>query len=510
MRIGARPIAVARATAWLGAALVAAPAARAQDAVAKPGFSIAPSLTIQETLTNNRDLTRVPAQADLVTQLSPGLRINSHTARLDGTLYYALAALSYARAPRLNTVQHYLDTSFVARGFDDHFSMKTVGSIAQQSISAYGVQSGSNDVVNTNRTQVSNLSVAPTLNGNIAGYANVSLGLNGSTTRAKATPLGSYDSYGGNLAFGGRSGNLGWGLQLSQQTTTYKLGGKTHDQPLVLSGDYFVDYDLKLSLQAGRDRTDALTGTTQSFDTWGWGVEWHPTDRTDVLLQDNKTFYGRSHTITLRHRMQRSVWSYVDTSGINGNPATLGANAKPLTFYDLLYNICLAQGLDALTCQQQAQAYFAANPALDPNQQLGGFLASGTTIQRSQNLSVAVSGLRTTVTLSLFRNGTHLVNAGAPTAGDLANNKQVRQDGETLAISQRLSETASLTLSLSQLRTLATVVQPSSRQRNANLVWTGSLNRFLGYSLGLRHTNYASAITPYEESAVIGSLSLRY
>ncbi|MDE2157610.1 MAG: TIGR03016 family PEP-CTERM system-associated outer membrane protein, partial [Burkholderiales bacterium] len=477
MRVGVRPKAIARVSAWVGAALVAVPAARAQEGealvVPPPGFSIAPSLSIQETLTNNRDLTRVPAQADLVTQVIPGLRINSHTARLDGTLNYSLSALSYARAPRLNTVQNYLDTSFIARGWDNHFSMKTVGSIAQQSISAYGVQSGSNDVVNSNRTQVSNLSVAPTLSGNIAGYADVNLGLDGSLADAKGTALGSYHSYGGHLSVGGRSGNLGWGVQIRQQTNDYKLGGRTHDLPLVLSADYYADYDLKLSLQAGRDRTDELTGTTQTFGTWGWGVEWHPTDRTDVLLQDDKTFYGRSHMVTLRHRMRRSVWSYVDTSGINGNPATLGANAKPLTLYDLLYNLCLAQGLGALTCQQNVQSYFAANPALDSNQQLGGFLASGTTIQRSQNLSVAVSGLRTTITLSAFRTGTRLVNAGAPTGGDLAGNRQVRQDGASLAVSQKLSPTAALTFAATELRTLATSVQPSLQQRIYNLAWTG-------------------------------------
>jgi uncharacterized protein (PEP-CTERM system associated) len=499
---------------WLAPPLLMAalwsPASHAQDA-ANRGVRIVPSLSLEETVTDNRDLKAANPQADSITRVSPGIRIDSPTGRVRGSLAYVLNSLVYARDSKRNSQQNDLQANLSAEAIENRAFLDASATISQQTISAFGTQSSGTDLVNDNRTETSTLTLSPRLQGRLGDVAELTASLDWSRTHSDSTGLGDSLGRAANLALQGRRGFFGWRLSASRQVNSYKLGRTTTADQGVGTLSYYPDPELQLSINVGREAQDILSGVREWSGTSGWGANWRPTDRTQIAWQQDRTFYGHSHTISFSHRMARSVWNYSDTRAVSGG---VGVGAKsqlvPLTLYDLFYNICLQSGGDPITCDQTVRAALAQQ-GLNPNANSGfGFLASGLTQQRSQNLSLAVSGLRTTITAAAFRTSTSPLDAGSATGGDLASVSLVQQQGYSLTVSQKLTPTSSLNASATTYKTLGTGAEAGNNQRLYSLTWIGNLGPHTNVSLGARHTVAESATNPYHESAIIGSLSLRY
>ncbi len=499
--------------AWGGAPVLVAltlwsPPSHAQDA-AGSGIRITPTLTLQETVTNNRNLSSTDPQADAITQISPGIQISSPGGRVQGSLTYSANALLYARATGSDTIQNELQANVNAEVVENRGFIAASASVSQQSISAFGTQSGGTGLVNSNSTEVSMLTVTPSWHSPIGDLADLNASLNWSGTHSRASSLGDATGHGGNVGLSGRAGLFGWGLNASRQSTgsSGATPTSTVDQGLA-SLSFSPDPEVQLSVNAGRQAQDVLTGSRFWTTTTGWSAAWQPTDRTNIALQGGHAYYGRSSAFSLTHRMARSVWSFSDTRDVT-SPTGGQPTFRPLTLYDLYYAVCLQQGGDPNSCSQGVLAALAQQ-GLNPNVVYGGgFLAPTYTFQHAQNLAVSVSGLRDTIGVSAFRNETSPL--GAVAAGsDLATVPLVRQQGGTLTVSHRLTPTASLNGSVTLQKTLDAPTQPGNEQRLFLLTWADAVGPNINASLSARRTLFRSDTNPYGESAIIGSISYRF
>jgi uncharacterized protein (PEP-CTERM system associated) len=498
-----------RGAVWLMAAL-AAPVAQAQDVPAMPGLTVQPTFTVQETITTNRDLSSSNAQADAITELRPGIRVSSRAGRVQGSLSYSLRALAYARASRLNTLQNDLNAALNAELIEKHAFLDASATASQQSISAFGLQgpAGSSGLNNGNQTEVYTLHLSPSLRGKLGDVADFSAALNWDASRSASSQTGDSTNHGGQVGLSSRRGLFGWALNASRQVSDYELGRRTTTDQAIAALSYFPRYDMQFTLRAGRERNDVLTGSPQSSTTAGFSAKWQPTERTNLALQSDKTYYGRSHNYLFTHRMARSVWSYTDTTSVSTPSAQTAA--RPLTLFDLLYNICLAGGGDNAGCDAAAHASLAQQ-GLNPDTVVaGGFLNASLTQQRHQNLAVSYAALRSTFTLSVFRSETSALGQVAAGSVDLAQGTPVRQQGFSLGVSQRLTPVSSLTLTGTQQTTLDSGALTGNRQRSVKLGWSATTGPRSTFALSARHTQFDSATNAYEESAVIGSLTLRF
>src|SRR4051794_31540254 len=86
---------------WLAAAV--------QGAGATRKISVVPSLSINERLTDNSRLVTNSKEWDLVSQVSPGIRIQSNGGRVRGFLDYVLTGVGYARNTASNEFQNSLN-----------------------------------------------------------------------------------------------------------------------------------------------------------------------------------------------------------------------------------------------------------------------------------------------------------------------------------------------------------------------------------------------------------------
>jgi uncharacterized protein (PEP-CTERM system associated) len=487
----------------LAAGMLAASAAHAQ-------LRITPTFSAQLTLTDNRDLSATNRESDAIVQVSPGISMRSAAGPVQGSLDYSLNALVYASDSSRNTVQHALRALFQAEIVPGHAYVDGTAGISQQLTSLFGQRAPGGGLDNANTSEVYTASLSPNVRGRIAGAVDAQARLSWTGSRTKDSLVGDYDTLGATVGLGGRQGLFGWGLDGSRQVNEYKHGEpRTTQDTARFSVSAAPDPELQFSVRRGWEAND-LGGSLDVSETfWGYGVTWVPTPRTTLALQSDRRFFGNSHSLSFSHRMARSVWSFTDSRGLSGGDL-LNADARSLlSRYQQSFGECMLAFGNNPQAQPLCEALARASVGLDPSG-TGGFLNSARSLQRSQTLSVAFSGLRSTVTVSGFRSQNERIEGVTYATGDLSQVDKVRQLGFTLGVSHRLTPTSSVALTASRQRTLDAAPLPGTDQRLLTASWSATLGSNLTGTITLRHTEFDSVTSPYNESALIGSVAMRF
>jgi uncharacterized protein (PEP-CTERM system associated) len=163
------PRTIALAVALLGAAS-AAPTWAAN-------WTIVPSISLRETLTDNVDLSPPgEEQSDLVTEVIPAISIIGEGGRFRLNLNYSFDALLYARTGSANNENRSnLDAFGTLEAVENWLFIDARGVVSQQSISAFGTPATSAASATANRTQTSTYELSPYLRGRFGDLANYDL-----------------------------------------------------------------------------------------------------------------------------------------------------------------------------------------------------------------------------------------------------------------------------------------------------------------------------------------------
>ena len=89
-------------------------------------------------------------RSELITQVSPGIRIISQGGRVRGSLDYSLSEFLYANNTRGRQSQNALNTLGSVEIYDKLAYVDFSGLISQQSVSAFAAQSNSPGAINPN------------------------------------------------------------------------------------------------------------------------------------------------------------------------------------------------------------------------------------------------------------------------------------------------------------------------------------------------------------------------
>ena len=485
-----------------------APAAQAQEAAGR-SLRFTPSFTVQQELTNNVGLTTTNPQAELITTLSPGISLRTRSGRVQGSLDYTLNAIVHARDASRNQLQNALNANVAAELIEQHLFVNATAGISQQTISAFGTQAGGTGLVNDNSTEVYSVSISPSFRTKLGSYADLRASAAWSATAASATDLGDSSALNAAVGLSGGQGRWGWGLDASWTQSDFNTGRKTNNDLVFGTIRYAPMYDLQLSVRGGIEGQTVRTGQRQTTDFYGYGINWQPSPRTSLTYQRDERYFGRSQSLSFQYRRAKSIWSYTDSRGINGegkyNPLYLN-QGPTVSNFNLFFALFAPLEPDPVLREQLVRNFLQAN-GIDPNAAVSsGFLNSGQTVQRSQNLSVALIGQRTTLTLSSFATATEPVETANLTSGDLANVGRIRQVGYTAGASHRLTPTSSAGLTASFQRTLDEPTQAGNEERLLTLSWTGQIGYRTFASANVRRTVFSSTTNPYNESAINASI----
>ena len=487
--------------------LLTGAAARAQEAAA-PRSLLEPSIAVTQTFTNNVDLTS-ESRAESITQVTPSVHWDGHSAKIRGSVDYALSAIYYARDGDRNQLQNALRAALHAEPVENRLTVDGYAAISQQSISAYGVQNNTDVLDNGNRSEVRTLGIAPMYRAPLGSSADLTARLGWNGTQTSSAAAGDSQDFNALVALAGGRGVLRWGVDLSRQVNDYKAGRRTTDDRATASLAYLPVPEWRLSLRGGAEREDVLTGSFDTRGTWGASIDWRPSERTQLTVETDRRYFGNSHRLSFQHRTGRTIWRYTDTRGVVGD--TSGASqTRPPTVYELLYEQ-FASSFPDPTLRDRAVRSFLVQNGLDPNSRVtGGFLSNALSLERARTASVALLGVRSTVTLTAFQTSTRRVDEASNATDDLSLAGEVRQFGFAASLSHRLTPAASLAATAALQRTLDSDVEAGNLTRTYMLVWSSSLGPRSSGSLGVRRAVSSSRSSPYNESALFGTFALRF
>lgn len=473
---------------------------------ARSGLTIQPRLGLQETLTDNVAQSSTDRDAALVTQVSPGIRIESRAGRVRGSFDYSLNGILYTKSNAKTQTQNSLAANGTAELIENSLYVDAQASIGQQAISAFGQQSANNSLSNPNRTEVGNISVSPYWRGRLSNFASVEVRANAAATNTKQSIAGDSRTQGASVRLNGLSaGQVNWWASLSSQDSHYKLGDSNSRNSVANLGlSYQPDVDFNFTINGGPERNDYGGGSMRNSTNYGVSATWTPSPRTKLLASWQHHDYGDAHTLTFEHRRAHSLWRYSDVQSVTlGTP---NGQAAGTTLFNLFYQQCIAALPDPASCSTSVNDYLL-QLGLDPNTVLSsGFVASAPTLQRLQDLSFSLDGQRTSLLFSLSQTMTSLLNAAAQTGGgDLAQSSFVHQRGATVSISHRLTPDSSLYAAFSVMQNRGDTSALSNDLRSLTANWSGRLGRWLTLTLGARHTSFTGT-TGYRENALTANL----
>lgn len=500
--LSARCAAVAVALSW------AAGPSLAQQGGSTRALTVTPSASVTQTLTDNTLLDDARKRSDAITEVTVGVSLASR-GRVRGFLDYQLTGSAHARESSENNVSNSLRAGMNAVLVDDFLFLDASASIAQQTVSAFGVQTvGSN--TDRNRTEVRSYTITPSMRGLIGSFARYDVRWSRTQQSAATSELG--DSTDDALAVtlsSATASRVGWALSAVQQRSDFDAGRSTETKNAKGTLTYRATPELSLNASAGREWSDLLGPDDGGRRTWGLGLNWTPTERTRLNLQRERRFFGDTNAVAFEHRMKRSTWRFSSSEDIaTASPSLVSAGTVAL--YTLLDANYTALYPDALVRQQAVLAELRRQN-LNPFQQVPiGFLQSAVTLTKRQEFGVALSGLRTTVSLSASRSDSRRIDQVAVVRDDLGQAGRIQQSVYSATLGYRLSPADSLNLLLMQQRTQGSTSDQQSDLKSISLNWAGRFGTRSSVSFGARHVEYDSLATPYTENAIFATLGVRF
>jgi uncharacterized protein (PEP-CTERM system associated) len=490
------------------AAMEAHAAPDAGGDAARP-FAVSTSLTVNETLTNNANLSATDRRPDLISQLSPGVQLRSAAGWAQGFLNYSLVGVNYARSTASDSIQQSLESAVKTQMLDHHLFVDANASISRQNISALGTQTPDAALHTGNQTQVASLAANPYLQGVLGGNVAYRLGGDYSITHSSSDQIGNSTNSGGSAHLGTAqtTARIGWGLDVSDEESDYSLGRATTTRAAVGSLVFSPDGELQLTLRGGREGTDVQSLNVKYDTTYGGTLRWAPSDRTTLLLQDDKRYFGDAYTVSFQHRSARTVWMFSDSRQVINN-SSAASQGQLTTAFDLVYMQLASRYPDPIARANQTLLELQAlglNPlVVVPS----GFLTNAVSVQRNLSFSAGYIGLRTSLLLSAQQTDTSRLDLLSTAVDSLSDGSSIRVRSIALTAAHQITPLSSTNLSLTDSRTLDRDSGVQVELRTLTVNWITQLGLRSHLSLGARRSVSIGA-SPFSESALLATFSLQ-
>lgn len=466
-----------------------------------------PRITIRHTVTSNARLDNT-GLSDQITEVMPGFRLVRDTARVKGFADYTLRTTHYARGTASDQVWHNLNARGTVEAVDNRVFIDVDGMLGLQPISAFGP--AGNSPANSNMAQTSNFRVSPYLRGDLSDGIDYEARYGIQEIRSDTSSRNNVSINDWRLHVGKRPmGQVwGWGVDASQQNANYSSGRNIDTTTLRARLIYVPIAQLRLTGIGGVESTNQLSPTKKTHDIVGFGVDWRPSDRTHLFLERESRYFGESHNVNFEYRTPRTVWRYTDrkavVTGLGVQSASMGS------LFDLLDGFYSRIEPNPIQRMQIVQAEIARLGLPADMQVFQDFLTSSSTLQRLQQLSLALLGQRSTLTLAVLQSDTRQLDGSLHLGDDFSANQHIRQRGWNVMLGHRLTPNTGLNAMFSEMRSIGSTIGWETRTRTVILGSNTLIAPRTNLGIQLRRILSDGNINKYNESAIIGFITHRF
>lgn len=478
----------------------------ASPAVAQT-WHFTPRISLTETWTDNLYLQPdALARSGWITNLVPSFSLEHRGPRLNVFADYRYQHDLYQDSSG-DASRNYLRSLASFEAVEKRLWLEGRANITQERLSAFGA-----GVVpdtpgfNANRVETQLYSISPVVRGAVADLAQYSARASASALRAEGFAHTDTTEVQATFRDTGRR-RIGWLVDMSVLRTRSDVFGTLDDRRLRAALTFSPLAQWNLALVSGVEDSDFAVEGGERRSTPGFGVEWSPSPRTQLAAVAQRRFFGTGHVATFRHRTPRTAWVISSRRDAAVLSTTIGAGAITL---DTLMSDLLAAAVPEPTARLEAVRRRLAEFGAAPTSIAGGFLTERPFLNHALDATVAIIGVRSTVTLGAYRREqTALLDA--PLVGDsFATSDVIRQHGFNAAWTYRLTRVTSLTAAASRLRTTGSDGGPSTTHDLGTLYLSTQLGSRTTASLGVRRVDFGSTRPgAYEENAVFGTVTFR-
>ena len=480
-----------------------------------PSFRFVPLVTLDERYTDNVAFTSSAlAQRDWVTNAAAGLHVDYRGARAKALLDYRVNRLMHARQFGLDDTQHYLNANATLEAVEKWLFLDARASISQQNRSAFGVADTSDSTsANANRIETTTYQFSPYVRGQLANVAIYQLRATGIETRTGESvfPDTKYFEWIGLIKNAPAAGRIGWTLDGSTFSVNNSAIGKREDNRIRGTATFEVNSQLHFSLSGGKESSNLDGRQRRATTNHGVGMEWSPSERTQLAAVTQKRFFGYDHLVGFAHRTPLTAWSFASSKEVSISARQLGTE-NPGSVYNLLLDLLASSIPDPLQRAAAAQRKLEQTGIPTATGIQEGSLTVRPLLNRRQDASVALLGTRNTITLRIGRQEQRGLDGDRAASGIGAPIEDIRQSSANAAWAYRLSPVSTIRLVVSFLRTEGLFNNSlTTTQRFQSLFFVTQLGPRTSFSAGLRRTLFDSTVvTSYRENSVASSLTVRF
>lgn len=496
-----------------GAAAAALGQAWAQsEAGARQEVWVEPRIGFTQTFTDNASFSAGAPKSEQITQVSPGVRIVANSARVKGFFDYALSGVYRAQGTSGDSVVHALNTNAQVSAVDNFAFVDLDGVVSQQAISAFGPDPVA-ATSNTNQAQTVRVRVSPYLKGELPFDVNYEARYNFQSTQTQAANISDSTIHGWSGRLSRVVGTVvGLSADASHEQIDYSRGRQTTLSALAGNLSYAVTPQLVGTVTLGTESNNQLTLDQKRYTNVGAGLDWRLSERTRFNVGVNDRYFGTGHNVSAEHRGAKTVVRYTDTRDVVNTPAA-NVNASLGSLYGLLDTLYQGIEPDPVLRAQLIQTSLNKLGLPADTQVNQSFLASQATLQRNQQVSVLLIGVRSSLTLSVTRGNTRRLQNNLTLGDDFDFSSSVKTRGWSLMYAHRLTPVTSANAMYTVRKsegTSTSFANSEYTQYTMSLGLTTSLGPRTAGSLQVRRTNSNSGLSPFTETAVVGNIIHRF
>ena len=462
------------------------------------------------------------------------MEISSTGGKIIGSVDYSLTELLYSNISSRNQSINNLTANGTVDAIDGWAFLDFGANVGQQAISAFGTLSSGSVLSRTNSTESAVFRLSPYVRGRLAGIADYEARYSITNSRTAASTSTNSDQRGLLLKLdsGKATGGLSWGIDVNNQSVDYSAGRSTRSSIVNARLQLPLSPQWAATTRISHESNDFSTTRAQTGDSvalggsWtpnpelkvnldrddrgftGLGVNWAPSKRTSLTITRDGRLYGATHNIALAYRTASTAWTVSDSRSTTSNPSQ-NAGLQSASLYDLLTNQFAAGESDPIR-REQYDAFLQANGIKPGQTAVSGFLSSSLSLQRSQQVSFALFGARSTVSLVATRSHNTKLDTLSTAVDDLLTSKSVVQSGMSANYSYRLTAKSVASLAAARQSTSGSNGVAGTSSKSVTLNLSTQLTRDANASVGARRVVFDSITTPYSETAVTGNLSVQF
>jgi len=461
------------------------------------------SASVTGTYTSNVDYApQGQATGDFASTLSAGFNIHGEGARLKLNGSIGASMLLYASQTQNNSIAPNVNLSASLEAIEKFAFVDASANLSTSFLSPFGPQPASLVNATSNRYVSQTYAVSPYIKG-VLGSTNISYQVRDDNYWTTASSFGNSSStvpntYGNNLSASMSSGTnpVGWRLEYNRYYFDNGIqvgGGGSRVDP----GNYTlqvaraivshqVDPQLQVSGRIGYEGNKFPTTDTQGT-IYGAGLQWSPTERTNVGGFWEHQFFGSSFSWQISHRLPNAAISANFTRGLTSFPQLALLIPAGATVTQFL-NAAFTTRIPDPVARAQAIDEFLARTGLPPTLAAPvNFYGTSITLQNAQTVSLVLIGVRNSLTFTVFNVASEAISGqGTELPPALQFGQNNTQTGVGVNYNYQLSGFTSLGANASYSRTVTN--QTSLNDLRSN---NGNAGLTLSTSFGPRTTGSA-------------------